>query len=255
MGWSKRCPPGADCTCSGGDCLNCPDSSVPVCADTSLPTCLGGMWVCADHSTPGCGGTPLHRSCNNCSTGFAPDRIKLVIPSGALIDPGSGGGPGNCPDPGCDFYVGTYFLQQSTTAQTAGCDAPDGLCCSWFLCFDCGAGDCGGVPGCPNNPTGCACQGGQTSADCAAFCNLTVDMLPPDGLDANYHLQVKISSGSVGEDPCGCCHFATGFTIWKKDFTTDPPDCESWSNLSLPQSFTFGSYCVGSGAAVLVSAA
>jgi hypothetical protein len=203
---------------------------------------------------PGSGSTPCCNDCSNatepcenCQGGFAPRRLKLVVPPGTFQTALDFLGDPVCPgEPGCSFYEGTYLFDMQATPQTADCDATDGLCCGWFLCFDG-----------PASGEDCDCGLAQ-SDDCKAFCLVDVSVLPPDGTDPNYRVEVGFSSGSIDESICGDCHFATGRTIFRKEYAPDPdgqPDCLAWDNEPIPLSFTFGNYCLAAeGAEVYLTA-
>ena len=188
-----------------------------------------------------CGGESI--ACANCLGGSAPRRLKLVVPPGTFASALDFAGDPVCPgEPGCDFYAGTYLFDMATTPQTADCNAADGLCCGWLLCFDG-----------PASSDGCDC-GLEQSADCKAFCEVNVVVLPPDGSDPNYRVEVEFTSGAIDESICGDCHFATGRTVFRKEYAPGAdgrPNCLAWDNEPIPLSFTFGNYCLATDTAVV----
>jgi hypothetical protein len=194
---------------------------------------------------PGGDGTPP--PCDNCLAGEAPRKLKLVVPGGTFTSVLDFAGDPQCPgSPGCSFYEGTYLFDMLATPQTSGCDALDGLCCDWFLCFDG-----------PDSDAGCDCTLAQ--GDCKAFCHVTVSVIPPDGVDPHYRVQVAFIAGNPEQSICGDCHFGSYNVVFEKAYGTDDsgrPDCLNWNNESIPiSSNNFNTYCQAvSGAAVLLTA-
>ncbi len=187
------------------------------------------------------------RGCANCLSGLAPRRLKLVVPPGTFVSALDFGGEPVCAgEPGCAFYEGTYLFDIDATPQTADCDSAGLHCCGWFLCFDG-----------PASTEGCDC-GLEQNDDCKAFCVININVLPPDGTDPNYRVEVEFSSGNIDESICGDCHFATGRTVFRKDYAPGAdgrPNCLAWDDEPIPLDFTFGNFCVeADGAAVYLTA-
>ena len=142
--------------------------------------------------SPGCLCCPTATEpCDNCSSGFAPLQLKLVVPSGTFVNNTTApslvfpDGQVLCPDPpGCDFYAGTYLLTLDDCTGMAEC-------CCLSICFD------------HDNSSGCDCGAEQSDA-CAAFCLIQACLDHDD--EAGYVLDVYFYYGSfIGEPLCGSC--------------------------------------------------
>ena len=112
-------------------------------------------------------------------------RLKLVVPPGTLPALDFSGDPVLPWRNRLRFLCGHLSFDMAATPQTADCNAADGLCCGWLLCFDG-----------PASSEGCDC-GARADADCKAFCEVNVLVLPPDGSDPNYRVEVEFTSGGI----------------------------------------------------------
>ena len=88
--------------------------------------------------SPGCACCGGREPCANCASGFAPNTLKLVVPSGTFTsnmvevydeDTGEFVSQPSCPTaPACDFYAGTYFFTLDPACTSN--------CCCYTICFD-----------------------------------------------------------------------------------------------------------------------
>ena len=210
--------------------------------------------------SPGCACCGGREPCANCASGFAPNTLKLVVPSGTFTsnmvevydeDTGEFVSQPSCPTaPACDFYAGTYFFTLDPACTSN--------CCCYTICFD------------TDDASGCDC-GEDQSTNCPAFCSIEICINAPgfieylDRDDENYNLTVWFYGGKPGdstaEPPCGSCDFRTAGVnaiIFTADLGVTVPDCSSFDSLScaLVQNVTLGANgdCLAaSGATVEVS--
>ncbi len=207
--------------------------------------------------SPGCLCCPPELSpCDNCASGFAPRRLKVVVPSDTFVNNTTApslvfpDGQVLCPDPpSCDFYAGTYLLSLEDCTGLAEC-------CCLSICFD------------RDNASDCGC-GAEQSESCAAFCFIQACLDHDD--DAGYVLDVYFYYGSfIGDPICGSCDgrtqvdFAGDPIQFRAVLGDEPPDCTAFDSVecallySPPNPCTMGmSWCpdctAEGGAAVYVS--
>jgi len=187
--------------------------------------------------SPGCLCCPPRFPCENCSSGFAPVQLKLVIPSGTFVNNTTApslvfpDGQTLCPDaPGCNFYAGTYLL---TTGDCTGLEE----CCCLSICFD------------RDDASGCDCGVDQSEA-CAAFCLIQACVDQDD--EGNYVLDVFLYYGSfIDVELCGSCDgksqvdFAGLPIQFRAVLGPEPPDCDAFDNVECPLYYSPPNPCTG----------